>query len=255
MMFFTGMHQPWDAACVPAAFVSIHRLKSRIRGFPARRVVIDSGAFQTVTMHGGYPNSPARYAEELRYWHNKLRRRLLAAVAQDYMCESFVLDITGLTIADHQRLTLERYDALLLAAPPVRIIPVLQGYAPADYQSHVQAYGERLRHRAWVGVGSLCRRNGTPAAVEDVLLAIKAVRPDLRLHGFGLKITALQSSIVRDCLFSADSMAWSFHARKNGRNPNSPIEASHYVKRVATMPVQQHLGVSLFETSKKTNQP
>jgi hypothetical protein len=84
---------------------------------------------------------------------------------------------------------------------------VLQGYAPADYAAHVRAYGARLEPRAWVGVGSVCKRNGRPAAIEAVLLAIKQERPDLRLHGFGVKLTALGSQLVRTLLFSADSTA------------------------------------------------
>jgi hypothetical protein len=43
-------------------------------------------------------------------------------------------------------------------------------------------------------------------------MAIKNERPDLRLHGFGLKTTALADPLVRSMLWSADSMAWSFAA-------------------------------------------
>lgn len=165
-----------------------------------------------------------------------------AAVAQDYMCEPFMLAKTGLTVADHQRLTIERYDALLACdTAGVRVMPVLQGYAPADYARHALAYGKRLAHRAWVGVGGVCKRNGRPGAIKAVLLAIKAVRPDLRLHGFGIKLTALGSQLVRHLLFSADSMAWSFAARMEVRDGNDPAEAVCYTKRIAAMPVQLHL--------------
>jgi hypothetical protein len=40
-----------------------------------------------------------------------------------------------LTVADHQRLTIERYDALLAEDTGVYIMPVLQGYSPAEYKS------------------------------------------------------------------------------------------------------------------------
>jgi hypothetical protein len=88
-----------------------------------------------------------------------------------------------------------------------------------------------------VGVGSVCKRNGDPAAVLAVLDAIAAVRPDLRLHGFGLKLTALTSERIRARLYSADSMAWSLHARKQGRNPNDYREAQAYVRRLALLGV------------------
>jgi len=61
-----------------------------------------------------------------------------------------------------------------------------------------------------------------------VLEAIARRRPDLRLHGFGIKKTALEHEGVRALLFSADSMAWSYSARRQGRNQNSAAEAQAY---------------------------
>jgi hypothetical protein len=61
----------------------------------------------------------------------------------------------------------------------------------------------------------------------------------LRLHGFGLKLTALSSSVVRGCLYSADSMAWSYAARRQGRDVNDWNEARLFVQRVASQPVVQ----------------
>jgi hypothetical protein len=65
-----------------------------------------------------------------------------------------------------------------------------------------------------------------------VLRAIKIKRSDLRLHGFGLKLTALGNFSVRDNLESSDSMAWSFGAWKAGGNPNSWEEVMRYCRRV-----------------------
>jgi hypothetical protein len=227
VIFFTGMHQPYDAWRVPRAFVSIHRLRHRIRGFPVGDWIMDSGAFSTIALHGGFPDPPRLYAAHVRHWsHNG---RMLAAVSQDYMCEPFMLAKTGGTVADHQRLTIERYDALRdcdLAG--AYLMPVIQGYDPAEYASHIDQYGDRLADGAWAGVGSVCKRNSRPSDVLAVLEAIRAERPDLRLHGFGLKTTALRDAHVRELLHSADSMAWSFHARRNGRNPNSWHEALRF---------------------------
>jgi hypothetical protein len=168
---------------------------------------------------------------------------MLASVSQDYMCEDFVLEKTGLTIADHQRMTIERYDQLRAAVPrDIYIMPVLQGYAPEDYARHVASYGERLKSGMWVGVGSVCKRNSNPASIEMVLKAILAVRPDLRLHGFGIKVTALQSAFVFDSLHSADSMAWSFNARKNGRNAHDWREAVKFARKINL----QHRQLPLF---------
>lgn len=217
MTFFVGLHQPSDAQHVSPAFISVNRLRTRKR-FKVKRWIMDSGAFTTIFKHGGYPHPVQAYADEIRRW--KDNGELLAAVAQDYMCEPAMLAKTGLTVADHQRLTIERYDDLLRCETGVYIMPVLQGYKPDEYVSHLRQYGDRLPLGAWVGVGSVCKRNSSPAAILDVLIAIKSERPDLRLHGFGLKIIALANGVIRALLYSADSMAWSFNARKNGKNAN-----------------------------------
>lgn len=233
------------AAKVRAAFISVHRLqRRRSADFPVRTWIIDSGAFSTIVKHGGFPHPVEQYAAQIRkFRHNG---RLLRAVAQDYMCEPFMLAKTGLTVVEHQRLTIERYDALLACdTAGVAIMPVLQGYAPQDYVAHIRAYGHRLLPRMWVGVGSVCKRNSNPDAIAAVLLAIHRERPDLRLHGFGVKIAALISQLVRDLLFSADSMAWSFAARYEGRDAHNPAEAHRHARKVATMPVQLHLGMAV----------
>ena len=227
MRFFVGLHQPSDTRHVDAAFVSVNRLRTRKSDLAIGDWIMDSGAFSTILTHGGYPEPPSVYAAHIRRWSRC--GNLLAAVAQDYMCEAHMLEITGMSIEDHQRLTIERYDALLACdTAGVYILPVLQGYAPADYVSHIRQYGERLAHGAWVGVGSVCKRNGDVRAIEDVLLAIQRERPDLRLHGFGVKTTALGSRLVRELLHTADSMAWSFAARKQGRNANDFREAVRF---------------------------
>lgn len=242
-----GLHQPSDARHFDAAFVSVNRLRKRKSGFEVGEWIMDSGAFSTIDTHGGYPHPVSEYAAHIRRW--KDNGRLLAAVAQDFMCEPHMLAKTGLTIAEHQRLTIERYDDLLAENTGAYIMPVLQGYAPADYVSHIRQYGSRLEPGMWVGVGSVCKRNGDPAAIWAVLNAIREARPDLRLHGFGVKWTALQSRYVHALLYSADSMAWSFAARRQGRNANDWREAMdfvHAIGRIEHKPLPQ---MSLWEQS------
>jgi hypothetical protein len=142
-----------------------------------------------------------------------------------------------------EQFTIQRYDALIAEATGVYIMPVLQGYEPSDYVEHIRQYGERLSPGAWVGVGSVCKRNGDPRAIEAVLLAIHRERPDLRLHGFGLKSTALSSPLVHELLATADSMAWSYSARKAGRNANDWREARAWADRIVNAPRQLILGV------------
>jgi hypothetical protein len=240
--FFTGLHQPSDARHFDAAFVSINRLRKRKSAMQVGDWILDSGAFTEISTHGHYRHSVAEYAADIRrIVRRQTTGNLLAAVAQDWMCEPWIVAKTGLTVERHQQLTIERYDALLAEQVGVYILPVLQGFEAADYVRHLTMYGERLARGAWVGVGSICKRNGDPRAVASVLLAIKAARPDLRLHGFGLKTTALADPLVRAQLETADSMAWSFAARREGRNPNDWREAARWAEVITTRPVQHLL--------------
>jgi hypothetical protein len=237
--FFVGLHQPSDAHRFKYVFLSINRLRGRKKPIPDARVVIDSGAFTELEKYGRYRHSVEVYAAELHRLYTANVCHIEAAVAQDYMCEPFMLAKTGMSIEEHQRLTIERYDALVAelsrlfsGAIPFHVLPVLQGYAPADYVRHVAAYGARLLRGMWVGVGSVCKRNSAPEKIASVLRTIRAARPDLRLHGFGVKLTSLLNSEVRDHLATADSMAWSFAARKQGRSANAWQEAAAFVDRI-----------------------
>src|SRR4029077_19033321 len=125
----------------------------------------------------------AEYAAQIVRWTEASRAgragRLLAAVSQDYMCEPLIVEKTGLSVLRHQQKSIERYDALLGELRKVvcetPILPVLQGYAPSDYARHVEMYGERLDPGAWVGLGSVCKRNGSLSSILDVLGAVHDV--------------------------------------------------------------------------------
>lgn len=237
-MFYVGLHQPSDAPHVERAFISVNRVRGRLKPVAAAEWIMDSGAFTELATHGCYRHGVEEYAAEVNRLAT-INPGLIAVVSQDWMCEGWMLDKTGLTVADHQRLTIERYDALLALIRSVYLMPVLQGYRVHEYLAHIDQYGERLKPGMLVGVGSVCKRNGNPQAIEAVLTAIKIKRPDLRLHGFGLKTTALGSGLVRECLDSADSMAWSFAARRQGRNANDWREAVAFAATIDAMPVQR----------------
>jgi hypothetical protein len=190
-LFFPGLHQPGDAIHFDRSCISIHRLLKRCKVVEGGPKFVDSAGFETINVYGGYPNEPEVYARHLHRLDTKGIVQIMVAASQDYMCEPHMLAKTGGTIADHQRWTIERYDRILAelhhlyeGPPPFELLPVLQGWSPSDYASHVLQYGERLTPGMWVGVGSVCKRQTSTMAIEDVLLAIKEVRPDLRLHGF-----------------------------------------------------------------------
>lgn len=236
MKFYVGLHHPSAARHFERAFISVNTLRRRQKDLGVPEWIMDSGAFTEIATHGLYRQSVVDYADEINRW--ALRDGMVAAVSQDWMCEPFILKKTGLEVEDHQRLTIERYDALRALVRGTYLMPVLQGYTALDYVRHVEAYGDRLAPGAYVGVGSVCKRNTSISAIEHILDAIKRKRPDLRLHGFGIKTTSLGSGFVRDALHSADSMAWSYRARIEGRNPNDWREAKAFIHRIETQPVQ-----------------
>lgn len=242
MKFFTGVHQPKDAKHLPLACISINRLRGRKSKFeePAEWI-LDSGAFTSISKDGEYSETPEEYARSIARWASP---RLKGVVAQDYMCEPHILAKTGLTVLEHQLKTRERYVRFRDEWERIRqerqvpkeqwpvVIPVLQGWTREDYELHLALYGDLLEPGAWVGVGSVCKRQGRVAIIEEILGAIKRIRPDLRLHGFGVKLQALRSKIVQALLYSADSMAWSFSARKQKRDGNSIGEALWFAMKV-----------------------
>lgn len=227
--FFIGLHHPSNAWPFLRSMISVNTIRDRKGSFRVNEWIMDSGAFTEMSTHGRWRSEPEEYAEQINRW--KSNGNMLAAVSQDLMCEPFILGKSGLTILEHQTITIERY-ARLIQLTNAYVMPVLQGYAPESYAAHVCQYGSLLKYGQWVGVGSVCKHNGNPDRIEDVLLAIKTQRPDLRLHGFGLKIQALKRATVRTLLHSSDSMAWSYAGRKEDGSEHDPRRALAYVAKV-----------------------
>lgn len=231
--FFIGLSHPEHAWAFSSTMISVNALRRRKRDFRANSWIMDSGGFTELLNHGRYRMTVDDYIGQIDRWQHC--GHLQAAVSMDFMCEPFILLKRKMTVQDHQALTIEHYREITQWVDEVYVMPVIQGFSPESYASHVRQYGSLLSIGQWTGVGSVCRRNDTPDAVEDVLLAIKRERPDLRLHGFGLKLTALQRETVRCLLYSSDSMAWSYAAKKENEDPHDPRRALDYAERVNTL--------------------
>lgn len=227
--FYVGLHQPNDANLFFRCMISYSRLISRSSYFLAHELILDSGAFTEIYRFGDFRTSTIEYAKAVDFWSGNPGFQI--AVSQDYMCEPFILNITGLSVLEHHEQTIQRYKEIIsLTDKPV--MPVLQGYEPNDYVKHIGMYGELLTPGQWVGVGSVCKRNTDVGQVKHICKSILDIRPDLKLHGFGLKKTSLKDKEIRSMLYSADSMAWSYAALKEGRDPNSPLEARLFYEDV-----------------------
>lgn len=152
------------------------------------------------------------YAAETSAWADQAGRPPDFAACRDMMCEPFMLEKTGLTIRDHQLWTIESYMNLRAIAPWIQWLPVVQGWRLEDYQRHVEMYRESgidLTKLERVGVGSVCRRQATK---EGAAIIMGVAKMGIRVHAFGVKSDGLK--LFGDHIASADSMAWSFVARR-----------------------------------------
>lgn len=214
MRFYLGTHMPnWLELTSVPLFVSHRRLmKRRTLPQPIGRWALDSGGFTELSMHGRWNTPRADYIAAVRRYQAEMPG-LDWAAPQDWMCEPWIVDKTGLSVAEHQARTIDNYLRLRAEAPDLPFVPVIQGWERDDYHRHVDAYtaaGVDLRAEQVVGLGSVCRRqSGQEAAGIVRSLADRG----LALHGFGFKLTGLR--LCGESLASADSMAWSFNARKN----------------------------------------
>lgn len=215
MRFYLGTHEPtWLSKSHVPLFVSAVRLRERCRvKLPTARVpwALDSGGFSVLSKHGGYPTTNAQYAGEVTRWAAGIGQMDWAAV-QDWMCEPQMLARTGLTVAEHQRRTVESYVELRALAPSIPWVPVLQGYEHAEYLRCADLYaaaGFDLTQLPTVGIGSVCRREDTTEA-ERIIHDLAG--RGFNLHGFGFKIGGVER--CRAVLASADSLAWSYGARR-----------------------------------------
>lgn len=218
MQFYLGTHRPsWLGRTGVPLFVSHRTLPKRNYvgdpGEPFRLMpwALDSGGFSELSMYGEWRTTPAEYIAAVRRY-TEMGSGLRWVAPQDWMCERAILAKTGLTVAEHQRRTVENFLELRQSLYDL-VIPVLQGFDHDDYLRCVELYenaGVDLKTERIVGVGTVCRRQDTESAAH-IITTLASL--GLRLHGFGVKIGGLMR--FGDSLASADSMAWSFRARRS----------------------------------------
>ncbi|MGP3977241.1 deazapurine DNA modification protein DpdA family protein [Streptomyces sp. 8N114] len=182
---------------------------------------VDSGGFSELQRHGRWTRSPKQYLNDLRRIWECVGPYDWAA-PQDWMCEDLIIHGgqagpltfvgTHLSVREHQRRTVANFLDLRSLAPELRIIPVLQGRSIPDYEHCRELYeraGVDLAREPVVGLGSVCRLQSTS---EGAAIVAAMAAHGLKLHGFGFKTLGLAR--VGHLLASADSLAWSSHARR-----------------------------------------
>lgn len=213
MRFYLGTHEvTWLARAAVPLFVSRRRLAMR-RSLPRAIApwALDSGGFTELAMHGRWTVATLAYAAEVRRFRDDVGQLDWASI-MDWVCAPPALAKTGLTVLEHQRRTIRSFLDLKGIAPDLPWAPVLQGWELDDYLRHADAWervGVRLHAQLVVGVGSVAGRQHEPIVGQ---LFARLHERGLRTHGFGLKVKGLAQA--HQYVASADSMAWSYDARR-----------------------------------------
>jgi hypothetical protein len=215
-----GVYQRLQASHLPRFMMSLRQLrkyKNPISFANGKDWLMDSGAFTELNLNGKYTYSVDDYLAQVEKHQPTLFFNM------DYMCEPFVLKKTGKTVAEHQTSTIVNQIRILEKLDEYNIkgtfAGVIQGWTVEDYLNHIDTLKSCDLILPYMGVGSVCRRT-SPNQIAEILLAIKKELPGhVKLHGFGLKWNVLNVDGVVDCLYSSDSMAWSFIGRKTINKP------------------------------------
>lgn len=223
MIFYLGTHRPnWLAKTGAPLFISRTTLQGR-KSFPRARGrwALDSGGFSVLSLRGKWDLTAVEYAAFV----DRVSREVGSldwAAPMDWMCEPWIIEKTGFSVEQHQEWTINSVEELR-SMTNVPVIPVLQGWSQQDYEYHIERYARRgfdLSSEPLVGVGSVCRRQATDE-IRDIITMIHDA--DISIHGFGVKMRGIQK--YADKLASADSMAWSYRARRDDPLPGH--EARH----------------------------
>jgi hypothetical protein len=211
MRFYLGTHEPaWLRRADVPLFISRRRFDRLPAGKATCRWAIDSGGFTELSMHGKWVTSPEQYVDDVRAAMSRVGPADFVSI-QDWMCEPHMITRTGLSVEEHQARSVESYRILSDMAPEIPWMPVVQGWTESDYLVCIELYrraGVDLRRLPVVGVGSVCRRQGSDGV--GILLAV--ARLQIRVHAFGFKKTGLPR--VKNEIVSSDSMAWSLAGRR-----------------------------------------
>lgn len=218
MRFFLGTHRPnWLRELDIPLFIS-HRQLGKLKRLPRAKEGwgLDSGGFTELSLYGRWSFTEANYVAAVRRYRDEIGL-LEWAAPMDWMCEPAILRQTRRSISEHQAETVGNFARLRYFASDLPFIPVLQGWTLQDYHNCADLYEEvgfDLAAEPRVGLGSVCRRQST-SEIEIIVTSLAS--RGYRLHGFGVKTKGLER--YGKHLSSADSMAWSFRARRSAPLP------------------------------------
>lgn len=197
--------------------ISSVRLVDRAH-FGSLNAALDSAGFVAAAKYRGYPWSFDQYLDLVESydwaWYSGMDLCVEPEIAGSQADVMFRLAETCRLYTDLRNVARDRG----MADP----MPILQGWTPAQYVWCAEKFPV-LEWPSLIGLGSMCRRHlHGEVGVFAVLDALdKVLPPHVQFHMFGLKGPALQHIGQHPRIFSTDSMAWDFAARRDhpvGRN-------------------------------------
>ncbi len=175
---------------------------------------LDSAGFVAAARYGGFPWSLADYVSLAAaypfHWWASADYCVEAEIARD---RDEVFDRLSRTIRANRDCRILGEDAGIAD----RLMPVIQGRRPSDYERCVDALWGSLNPGALIGVGSMCRRDihGPEGLIAVIDHLDQILPPGVRLHAFGVKGTALPYLLpFAHRIASIDSQAYGVGARR-----------------------------------------
>lgn len=183
-----------------------------------RSIMLDSGAFGSAFWDGGYTYGPDDYLGIVE----KIMPELW--VTMDYPCEPNILP--DMPVLERIEKTIKNTKALCTAPFP-GLLPVIQGWLIEDYLYCIERMEKESLIMPVMGIGSICRR-GSQRNIVAIVSEIKRQLPKVKLHAFGVKISALNynNGELLNYLDSLDTAAWQFNEKDElgGWRPRSHQE-------------------------------
>ena len=191
MRFWLGVHHPDWLERTDVPLMLSHRSLQHRKTLPRARGpwILDSGGFTELAAGAHYATSSRDYVANVRRLADQIGN--LESPPSRTGCAKRPARAHGPArgrppASDHRKLP-----GSAEFAPDLPWLPVLQGQTLSDYLHHVDAYtsyGINLWSLPLIGLGSVCRRQGT---VDASRLVLDLARLKLPLHGFGFKTTSL----------------------------------------------------------------
>ena len=197
-------------------------------------LMLDSAGFTALATYRGYPWTIAAYLDLAQAYPFRL------FAAPDYCCEAEVagdheevLDRIARTVGAFNQTQRQAEDRGIAD----RLMPVLQGRTPDDYERHADQLAHVIRPGMTLGVGSMCRRSvGGSEGLVAVFERLDRILPrGTLLHGFGVKGTMLSYvGHLAHRIASIDSQAYGVAARREAlarQVPKSDRLVSRHLSR------------------------